>query len=632
VEQIRPDTGSEGTMEGLLGGSVDAPEQADAGAAARAARRVRRRRRRTLRRVLRGVVGIVVVVLVAVGWLALRGYQARGHLQAAVVLVSQLQEQARDGNVQAARLTLAMLQEETGAARVQTGDVVWRAAGRTPWVGDDVATVTGLSRSLDQLAQQALPTLVETAASLDPASFAPVNGRIDVAKLAQVAPGIRRADDEIRRIRSDVDAVDTGGLLPPLRVAVDQLRTKLDEAAGLTGTAARAAALLPPMLGSQEPRTYLVAFQNPAEVRASGGMIGAYAVMRADRGRIQMIGQGTASADLRTFPEPVLPLTGEQRALYTDRLGIFPADVNFTPHFPTTAVLLREMYRKRTGQTVDGVLATDPVALSYLLRASGPVPLPGGGTLRADNAVPLLLSEVYSRYTNTTVQDQFFAGAARTVFDALVGGRVGGRAALTELTTAADERRLLVWSAHPGEQRLIEGTKLAGALPERDGPSPLIGVFLNDGTGAKLDYYLRQSLEVLGGTCHPGGRREIRVRVTLSSTVPDHGLPDAVNGGQYGLPRYVMRTNVLFFAPSGGAIASAKSGGEPVGISTGTERGRMAGYLTVDLEPGAKKVVEVSVLTAEGVGRGSLTPELRTTPTAFPWKIAVKIAPCRNGR
>ena len=45
----------------------------------------------------------------------------------------------------------------------------------------------------------------------------------------------------------------------------------------------------------------------------------------------------------------------------------------------------REMYRRRTGTTVDGVIAADPVALSYLLRATGPITLSSGASMTAEN-------------------------------------------------------------------------------------------------------------------------------------------------------------------------------------------------------------------------------------------------------
>ena len=161
--------------------------------------------------------------------------------------------------------------------------------------------------------------------------------------------------------------------------------------------AARSTALLPPMLGASGPRTYLLLFQNPAELRATGGMPGAYVVIRADRGKIDITDQGTAAGDLGAFDKPVLELAESDQLLYGERLGIYPADVNLTPDFPTAGALVREMYRRRTGRLVDGVLATDPIALSYLLAMLGTVPVRGGTDLTAANAVSVLLSKAYAR-------------------------------------------------------------------------------------------------------------------------------------------------------------------------------------------------------------------------------------------
>ena len=145
---------------------------------------------------------------------------------------------------------------------------------------------------------------------------------------------------------------------------------------GLTATAARAATLLPPMLGGPGPRTYLVLFQNLTEVRATGGMPGAFIVVRADRGAITIVDQGSAAAELGTFAEPVLPLDPALRALYTDRLGMFPADVNVTPHFPTAAVLAREMYRRRSGPLWTECWPPTRSRCRTCCAATGPLPVP----------------------------------------------------------------------------------------------------------------------------------------------------------------------------------------------------------------------------------------------------------------
>jgi hypothetical protein len=382
------------------------------------------------------------------------------------------------------------------------------------------------------------------------------------------------------------------------------------------------------MLGVRGPRTYLVLFQNPAELRATGGMPGAYAIVRVRRGAFSFLSAGSAPGDWGVARRPVLPLGRSALQLYTRRPGVFPQDVNFSPHFPTAALLAREMYRRYSGRRVDGVIATDPVALSYLLRATGPVSvagMPAGTALTADNAVPLLLSDVYARIPDPSVQDRFFAAAARSVFGALATGRAQPRPALAALVQAAGERRILMWSADRSEQRLLEGTVLGGVMPRDDGVRPTVGVFLNDGSGSKLGYYLTPTVELSDGACRTDGRGELRVRVTLASAAPRGGLPPYVVGlGLSGEP-YTARTLVMVFTPTGGSVLGAWLDGRRVGVRSGTERGRKVGIASVDVRPGARRTVEFALLTGHPMGEGSGAPRLWTTPGTRPWEIGTYV-------
>jgi hypothetical protein len=221
-------------------------------------------------------------------------------------------------------------------------------------------------------------------------------------------------------------------------------------------------------------------------------------------------------------------------------------------------------------------------------------------------------------------QDAFFAGAARAVFDVLIKRQGDPRALVAALATAAGERRLLLWSAHPEEEQEIAGTVLAGTLPADDGPKPTAGVFLNDGSGAKLDYYLTHSATLAVGDCMEDGTVELRLKVTLGSKAPSSGLPASVLGlGLSGDP-YTVRTNLMVFSPSGGGLVDTSVDGAAVEIGTGVERDRTVGVVTVDLPPGATKTVEVSLLTDVLPSTGAvLTPELRTTPGITPWQTTV---------
>ncbi|GAA0714871.1 DUF4012 domain-containing protein [Dactylosporangium roseum] len=570
----------------------------------------------------------VVLVLVVAG-LGLRlltvASSATGHLQRAATLVGDLERTLRAGDLDGARRIAADLRRQTGEARADTHGPSWWLASSLPAAGDDLTAVAAVAAAVDALTDRVLPPLLDAADGMAAAvgrGSGGDGGAEALRRIRSAAPRIAEAATVARNERARLAGLDRGGLDPRVRTAVEQVLSGLDRVVPVLEPVARATALLPGLLGVDGPRTYLVLFQNLAEVRATGGMPGAFVVLRADRGTIGIVEQGTAAATLGTFPAPVLPLDPDQEELHTDRLGRFPADVNLTPDFPTAAILAREMYRVRSGRTVDGVLATDPVALSYLLRATGPVPVPSGPPLTAENAVKRLLSEVYLTIAAEPAQDAYFAGAARAVFDRLMSTAGADPDLFRALSQAAAERRLLAWSAHPEEQRAIAGTVFAGTLPEDDGDRPTVGVFLNDGTGAKLGYYLTRAVELTVGPCLEDGTRQLGLTVTLGSNAPRTGLPRSVLGlGLAG--EYTVRTNVMVYAPTGGMPVAAVQDGKAVEFGTGMDKGRAVAVIPVDLAPGARSTVKLALITG-AVRNGALTPRLITTPGVAPWASQVR--------
>lgn len=584
--------------------------------ARRRRRRGRSRRRRQLRRALLATLVVGSLLLLTGGWVGFRGWQARAHLLNAAGLARELSAQVVGGDTARAQRTLAALEEQAGSARAATGDPGWWVGRHTPYAGDNLAAVRQISVAIDDLARRAFPPLLRA----DLTSLVPTGGRLDVARLRTLSSELTTVNATVQGTRDSLATVPTDGLAGQVRQALADLRGEIGRLAGLTAAADQASRLLPSLLGADGPRTYLVVSQNPAELRATGGMIGAYAAIHAADGRVRMGRQGTSSA-LGRF-QPPLKVPAQVRALWADLPGIYPADVNLTPHFPTAAALYREMFRRRTGTTVDGVLAVDPVVLSYLLKATGPVMVPGGVPLAAEKVVQTVLSDSYQRMDNAK-QDAFFAASAAAVFDALVTKNVDPKALLSAFDRAVTERRILFWSARTEEQRTIGESRMAGVLPEKDSV-PTVGVFLNDGSGAKLGYYLRPSATLAVGDCRPDGRRELRLRVILRSTAPKSGLSESVLGlGLAGDP-YTVRTLVSVHSPAGGAVLTARLDGAETAVGSGTERRRQVTTANAEVGPGASRTLEVTVLTATtGVG----TAELWLTPTATPWTTQVVSAP-----
>lgn len=592
--------------------------------------------RRSSRRPLLRVALILVLLLVAAAaWVVYSGLRAKANLLHAADDVATLQSQAESGNVAGEHVSLARLQREAHSARLETAGPIWRLARRTPIVGSNAAAITTVAASVDNLAQHALPSLVDASAAVDLQAIAPHDGRIDLSPIQHAAPAVVDAAAAVKQVRDQVAGISTSGLLPVVRRSVLQLKSDLDAAATTTSTAARAVTLLPPMLGASQPRTYALLFQNNAEVRATGGIAGSWAIVHVDHGAVQIVKQGSAG-DVNSHVSGV-PVPPDVAALYTNRPGTFFQDVDMAPSFPTDATLASEMFKQAYGIDVDGVISTDPVALAGLLKATGPVQLPLGGSLSASNAVSLLLSQVYQNIQDPQEEDVFFAQAANAVFTALSAGQGDARATVKALADAAGAGRLTVWSRHADEEKLLAGTELAGAMPATERPeSPTIGVFLNDGTAAKLDYYLREKVGVASAASCPAGQIGLHVLVTLTSTVPADakGLPAYVTGeATAGVPLGTMGTQVVVTAPVGGSIVSATVNGVRSSMGTGNESGRSEGLVFVDLAPGETKTIDVQLVTADlpaDIRAHGLDPNLRLTPLAAPALVHLPHISCTN--
>ncbi len=589
-------------------------------------------RRRAVRRRRRGrAVGtaaavVLLLLVVAVAWFGYDAYRARAALSDARGDVTVLQEQVRAGSADEAETTLARLQDRTGRAHDLTDGALWRLAEHLPWVGADVAAVRTVAEVVDDLARTCLPGLLQATRSVDPAALAPVEGRVDLAPLLAVAPQVVAGDAVVQDAVARLDAVDTDVLMEAVADPVSQVRDQLGQIAGTTASAARAVELIPAMLGADGPRDYLVLVQNNAELRATGGVPGAVLLVRAQDGGIEILEQ-RAGSGLVVDGDPVLPLSDAEQALFGPDLGTDMRDVTFTPDFPRAAALARGIWQHEVGGAIDGVLAVDPGAVAHLLGATGPVALADGAVITADDAVEMLLSTVYLQIADPDAQDAFFAATATAVFGAVAGGQGDASAVVDALAQSAREGRLLLWSEHEDEQERIAGTVLSGELRGSDGGTPVIGVYLNDGTQAKLDYYLETQVQATT-TCAADGARTTELAVTLTSTAPADAaevLPQYVLGSDGIVRTGESRTNVLIYAPTGGGVADVRIDGVEVG-GFGNNHDKLPVIArTITLKPG--QIVQMTAVVTSGPGQGD-PPSIRVTPTARGADVSASTVEC----
>ena len=560
--------------------------------------------------------GVLLLMLAATLWLGIRGFLAYQHLEAARGHVAAVQDGMDDPAT--AATALRALQDDAGAAARLTSDPVWAAAEGLPWVGAQLAAVATVAAVVDDLAGNALQPLAEAVRGLSLDALRPVEGRFDLESITALQDAAATGAAGISRASAAVSSLDQGALVGPLRDAVVEVDSMLAGVAPAADALARATQLLPAMLGAEGPRNYLVLVQNNAEWRSLGGIVGAMVLLHTEDGRVTLAAPGSSS-DFRRFSDSVVELREDTFALFGRRPALFVQNATQIPDFTESAPIAREMWARQFGTTVDGVLTIDPVTLSYLLEATGPVTLPTGDVLTAENAVDLLLHDVYVRYERPGDQDDFFAAAAGSVFTALAAGGADPAALIQALTRAGGERRLLVWNAQESEQAVLDDTSLQGRLPTTDDESTMFGVYVNDATASKMNYFTTVASEA--AWCD-GADPLASLTVTLRNNAPADAaaLPDYVTGAErHGVARGSARTVAYLYLPDGAELVHAGAVGDPAfaGFGSGAHQGRRALVWTSEIAPGGEATATVLIRTPRTAEIGvEMSPTINAAETA----------------
>ncbi|MHC6229954.1 DUF4012 domain-containing protein [Arthrobacter sp. MMS24-T111] len=539
--------------------------------------------------------------------------------------------------------TVAKLRDYTSKARSDAEDPIWTVASGLPWLGPNLAAISEVARTTDDVAVLGLTPLVNVYESLNWDALMPSGAGSNLEPIKAAAPTVASSSYAVQVSSERLQGIDTSQLLPQVATPLVQANAELKQVVGALSSAADAASIAPAMLGADGQRSFLLIIQNNAEARASGGIPGALAILNLDHGKLSLGAQGSA-ADIGIM-NPSLPVDPEQQQIFSTRLGKYIQDVNLTPDFPTAAATAREMWEKKTGQRVDGVISIDPVVLSYILQSTGPVSVDGPEVaaikpsglptkLTGDNVVATLLSDVYGKIQQPKLQDAYFAGVAKEIFAALSSGKGEAKGLISGITRGAQEGRVLVWSADKSEQSIISKYALSGSV---SGPSispAQFGVYFNDGTGAKMDYYVTHTVQLIK-ECQRDGYEQTTVRIKSTNTAPSDAatsLPRYVTGGgAFGVPPGTVQTNLVSYGPAQANVESASIDGQMTPFAPYIHANRPVGVVAQQLAPGESKTVEFTF----GKIVQHTEPNVVVTPTVQPVKdviLPTENASCDQGQ
>jgi Protein of unknown function (DUF4012) len=562
---------------------------------------------------------VLLVIVIAFGcWLGLRILDARHGLEQARSNAQQAKEALLDGNVTDAAHFADEAQIHAQAARGATYSLPWNVASAVPWLGSPFRTAQEISDVVLGLAVDVLRPATDVGLAISPDQLY-ADGRVDVQLLRSEEPELAKLSEQAVRLSGQANSISDPGYLSLLRGARSQLQEQASELAGMLENTALAARLAPSMMGADGPRTYFMGFQTNAEARGTGGLLGGFGILRFDDGK-PTVDTIAPNSDLIGSSASV-DFGPEYNALYgyANPTTDF-RNSNLSPHFPYAAQIWKSMWAKETGMNVDGVIALDPVALSYILSAVGPITMADGEKVTKDNVVELTESTAYIRFPDDqTARKQYLQDIASEVVTKLTGPVESPRRLLNALGRAVSERRIAVWSGSPEEQQLLEETALAHAVPGDS--APYANVVINNLGGNKLDYYLTREIEYAADSCE-GEARMSTVTVRLNNTFRDNAqMTDYIAGTQglsrdapFQVPKGTMVTSVRLLATTNASVVSVLANGERVPFTVNAELGHPSIEVQVLIPPGdsGELSFRLSEPTAAGAPRVPVQPLVDT--------------------
>ena len=579
-----------------------------------------RKGERKNRRVSAIVAAIVAVVLVAFGVSGFMLFNSaktvKSQAKETVEIVGGLKDKVTSGDFSTLPDDAKKIDELCDSMKAETSSPLWAAASFIPMYGSDINAARTMIDALSDVSSNALVPMADNLSQATPGKLFQ-DGMINVSALQAVADSLSSSSKVFKSANEKVQGIgDTH--ISQVTELVDKAKDGFATLNGAVDAAEKVAPVLPQMLGANgQTRNYLMYAMNNVEIRACGGFGGSQGLISVTDGQMS-IGEFVPRIGL-SEDEAVESVDEEDEALFGNHSNLYNSGNTYSPDWPRNSQRVAALWKSQYGQDVDGVIGIDPVFLQYLLGLVGNVSLPDGTVVDGTNAAKVLMHDVYWNYP-VEESDGIFASVASAAFDKILGGI--GDVDVAKLVSAvergAEEGRLIAWMRNDDEQNAIKETGIDASLPDPDDPSadPVAGVYFNNLSFSKLDWYLNADTQIGQGVKNGDGTCSYRITVTLTNimTQEEAGkLPDYVAASAPDAARDDERLNVSLFAPTGGNITDLTVEGTQFGLGAATWHGIPFYSGTVDLHAGETTTITYTLTTSAEAGDKPLT--LRQTPT-----------------
>ena len=437
-------------------------------------------------------------------------------------------------------------------AKFNPGVQMLRVVPGVTWAPQAVSAGSNVVSEVHSLLENGGAEILATALS---GELTPEPGTIDVNAAVGVAENAQQMGDRVLRLRSAV--ADLEGLHVP-GVSDSRIDDALAKATGyleLAESAVVAMKQLPQLIGSETPVRYFVGITNEAELRGIQGIIGEYAIVEIDKGEISVsrTGSNTELVDPNALPPE---LVGEYSEIHGNTNTEWQ-NMNLSPFLDPAALQITSAWKLQTGESLDGVVLLDTVALAkWAIPKVGSVQSAQGRVLSTWEALADYLSNgVYFEFPiDQNARKQFQSDIAEQLIKAVTESSLEIQQTIQSLAKPMIHGRVAAW-LNGDKGREFNTTMLARSSKSLQDE---FVVAFNNLTGNKMDFYLQ--VEAVATTCNS---IELKFVSTADSKVkyPEYLTRRLDSDAEAQVGSYLEVNAIL---PAGTSLGTVKELGEDV--------------------------------------------------------------------
>ena len=330
-----------------------------------------------------------------------------------------------------------------------------------------------------------------------------------VLSLGKITPQIDKIEVSLNAMKKEMDQVEPNHyptLLfgKTLKTQLTNLKTFTDESAVGITDAKPLIKTLPSLLGADQPKEYLMIFQNDKELRPTGGFITGYAIFKVDQGSIQL----QKSDDIYPLDDSIPNKPSAPEPILKYFSGVYEynlRDSNLSPDFMVSMKTFRSMYQQSNGdQNINGIIAIDTNVLVSTIKVLDNQVQAGGQTFTADKDPHCDCPQAIYALENSISRPVNYVKTGRK---SLLGNLLSAimTKALTSspkkywgplfqtMITSSGRKDILYDLFDDQAQQGIEGLNAAGQVKPFDGDY----LYINDTnfSGAKVNIFMQESVD-----------------------------------------------------------------------------------------------------------------------------------------